>query len=172
MIRTLFAAAFAVTLVFAPAAFAPAAFAHDGKAHFGDLDLSGMFARATLPNAPVGGGFLTITNHGSDADTLVSATSTAAKSVQVHEMKMEGDVMKMRHLGDGLPIPAGETVSLTPSGLHLMFMGLEQPFVEGATVPVTLTFANAGSVEVALPVLSVAATGVTRTHGPRCHGFG
>ncbi|WDR02226.1 copper chaperone PCu(A)C [Devosia algicola] len=166
MIRSFFAAALAVTL-----AFAPAAFAHDGKTHVGDLDISGMFARATLPNAPVGGGFLTITNHGADADTLVSATSTVGKTVQVHEMKMEGDVMKMRHLSDGLPIPAGETVTLTPGGLHLMFIGLAQPFVEGETVPVTLTFATAGSIDLVLPVLSVAATGSADTsHQPMASG--
>jgi copper(I)-binding protein len=72
-------------------------------------------------------------------------------------MAMQGDVMKMRHLADGLEIPAGETVVLAPGGFHIMFMGLKQAFVEGKTVAVTLTFEKAGSVEVLLPVEATAA---------------
>jgi len=119
----------------------------------GDLEISGPFARATLPNQPVGGGYVTITNKGSTADRLVSATSPAAGMVQIHEMAMEGDVMKMRELPDGLEIPAGQSVTLSPGGLHLMFMKLNGPFKQGSTIPVTLNFEKAGSVEVELPVM-------------------
>lgn len=133
------------------------AFAHNGVIHLGPINISVPFTRATLPNAPVGGGFLTIENTGTEADRLVSATSSAAKDTQIHEMGMEGDVMKMRELPDGLEIPAGETVVLSPGGFHLMFMGLNQPFVEGQTVSVTLTFEKAGTVEVPLPVMAPAA---------------
>lgn len=130
----------------------------------GDLMISGAFTRATLPNAPVGGGFLTITNHGSSDDRLVSATSPAAGVVQIHEMKMDGDVMKMAELPDGLAIPAGQSVTLAPGGYHLMFMQLKGPFVEGQTVPVTLTFEKAGTIEVQLDVGGKAADAPAHQH--------
>ena len=151
MIRLLRAALAAAILVASPA------FAHNGIIHHGDLNISLPFTRATLPNAPVGGGFLTIENTGTEADRLVSVTSTVAGATQIHEMAMQGDVMKMRELTDGLEIPAGETVVLAPGGFHIMFMGLKQAFVEGETVAVTLTFEKAGAVEVRLPVQAPAA---------------
>lgn len=147
-------AAFAAALLIATPVFA-----HNGVTHLGDINISLPFTRATLPNAPVGGGFLTIENAGTEADRLVSATSPVSDDVQIHEMSMEGDVMKMRALPDGIELPAGETVTLAPGGYHLMFMAIKQPFVEGETVPVTLTFEKAGSVELELPIMAPAADG-------------
>ena len=123
----------------------------------GQLELNAPFARATLPNAPVAGGFLTIVNSGTEDDRLVSASVDFAKDAQIHEMAMEGTVMKMRQLPDGLVIPAGETVVLEPGGYHLMFMGLSQPLVEGETVPVTLTFEKAGTITIDLHIAGAAA---------------
>ena len=151
MIRFARAAIVAAILVVTPA------FAHNGVVHLGAINISLPFTRATLPNAPVGGGFFTIENEGPEADRLISASSPAADVVQIHEMAMEGDVMKMRPLSEGLELPAGQTVVLSPGGFHLMFMGLKQAFVEGQTVPVTLVFEKAGTVELALPVLDAAA---------------
>ena len=155
MIRLLRAAFAAAILVVTPA------FAYNGVTHLGPINISLPFTRATLPNAPVGGGFMTIENTGAEADRLVSVTSTVAGETQIHEMAMEGEVMKMRQLADGLEIPAGETVVLAPGGFHIMFMGLKQAFVEGETVAVTLTFEKAGSVEVLLPVEAAAADAPT-----------
>lgn len=118
----------------------------------GDLSLSGGFTRATLPNAPVAGGFLTVTNAGATDDLLLSASADFAGMTQLHEMAMEGDVMKMRELPEGLPIPAGQTVALAPGGFHIMFMDLKRPLAEGEAVTVTLTFRDAGTVEMTLPV--------------------
>ncbi len=123
----------------------------------GALTLSGAFTRATLPNAPVGGGYLTITNTGTEDDRLVAATAAFAGDVQIHEMKMEGDLLRMAELADGLPIPAGETVTLAPGGYHLMFMQLGEALVEGTEVPVTLTFEKAGTIEIMLAVEGIAA---------------
>jgi copper(I)-binding protein len=131
-----------------------AAFAHEVFT-LGTLEISGGFSRATLPNAPVGAGYLTITNTGTTDDTLVSATSPVAGVTQIHEMKMEGDVMKMSELPDGLVIPAGQSVMLAPGGFHIMFMELKESLVEGTNVPVTLTFANAGTIEIQLVVGSI-----------------
>ncbi len=130
----------------------------------GDLEISGAFTRATLPNAPVAGGYLTIANTGAEDDRLVAVSTPAAGMSQIHEMKMEGDVMKMNELPDGLVIPAGGSVSLAPGGYHLMFMDLRGPLVEGETVTVTLTFEKAGTVDVQLPVGSPAAKGPAMDH--------
>ncbi len=118
----------------------------------GDLEISGAFTRATLPNAPVGAGYLVIFNNGAAFDRLVAAKSDVAGMTQIHEMKMEGDVMKMNELKDGIVIPAGGSVALTPGGLHIMFMQLKSAFVEGSTVPVTLVFEHAGEVTIDLAV--------------------
>jgi len=118
----------------------------------GDLEITGAFSRATLPNAPVGAGYLTITNKGTSDDRLVSASSSVAGMTQIHEMKMEGDVMKMNEVAGGLVIPAGGSVALAPGGFHIMFMNLKQQLAEGSTIVVTLTFEKAGTVDVELAV--------------------
>lgn len=123
----------------------------------GNIEISGAFSRATLPNAPVGGGFLTITNMGAEDDTLVAASAPIAAETQIHEMAMEGEVMKMRQLKDGIVLPAGESVTLEPGGLHIMFMGLNTALAEGETVPLTLTFARAGTITIDMPVGATAA---------------
>lgn len=118
----------------------------------GELTISGAFTRATLPNAPVAGGFLDITNNGAGDDRLISAVSPIAMVTQIHEMAMEGDVMKMRELPEGLVIPAGETVHLMPGGYHVMFMDLTGPLAEGETIKVRLNFEVAGEVDLDMPV--------------------
>ena len=155
MIRSLFAA---LTL----AALSATALAHDIT--FGNLELNAPFSRATLPNAPVAGGFLTIVNTGDTDDRLLRADVTFASDAQIHEMAMEGEVMKMRRLEDGLAIPAGETVVLEPGGYRLMFMGLSQALVEGETVPVELIFEQAGTVTVDLHIGAPAADAPAAGH--------
>lgn len=120
----------------------------------GDLELAGAFSKAMLPGQPVAGGFVTITNSGKGDDKLVSAASDVAGRVEIHEMAMQGEVMKMRKLEDGITVPAGETVELKPGGLHFMFFEVKKPFAEGDKVPVTLTFEKAGKVEITLSVQS------------------
>lgn len=155
MLRLLRTALAAAILVVTPA------FAHNGVTHLGSINISLPFSRATLPNAPVAGGFLTIENTGTEPDRLLSVASDIAGETQIHEMALEGDVMKMRQLADGVEIPAGETVVLAPGGVHIMFMGLKQTLVEGETVAVTLTFEKAGTVEILLPVEAAAADAPT-----------
>ncbi|MFD0915272.1 copper chaperone PCu(A)C [Pseudahrensia aquimaris] len=124
----------------------------------GDLTLSEPVARATPATAKVGGGYIKITNNGSEADRLVSVSADFAGMSQVHEMKMQDDVMKMKHLEEGLEIPAGETVTLKPGGYHLMFMRLKEPLSKGEERKVTLTFEKAGSVDLTFTVKSLAET--------------
>lgn len=120
--------------------------AHEYKA--GTLELIHPWTRATAPGAAAGGGFLTIKNHGSEADRLVSGSSAFAEKTQIHEMTMDGETMKMRELTDGLVIPAGGEVVLKPGSFHVMFMGLKTSLTEGDNVKGTLTFEKAGTVAV------------------------
>jgi periplasmic copper chaperone A len=140
MIRTVF------TIAALLAALALPAQAADVMA--AKLKISTPWARATPKGAPVGGGYLTITNMGSAPDRLIGGTASFAKSVEVHEMKMDNGIMKMRELADGLEIKPGQTVTLDPSGYHLMFTGLTQPLKQGEHVKVTLDFAKAGKVDI------------------------
>ena len=114
----------------------------------GDLTIDRPQLRETPTGAPVAGGYLLVTNEGTEDDTLIAAQSDAAPSVEIHEMKMDGDVMRMREVDGGLVIPAGQSVSLQPGGYHLMLME-PQPLAEGETHEITLTFEGAG--EVTLP---------------------
>ena len=125
----------------------------------GDLTISGAWTRATPPGAPTAGGYLTITNKGSSDDTLVAVASPAAATSELHQMAMDNGVMTMRALPDGIVIPAGQSVTLAPDGYHVMLVTLAAPLKVGATVPLTLTFAHAGSVEVNLPVLPIGSKG-------------
>ncbi|MCF3638532.1 copper chaperone PCu(A)C [Rhizobium sp. TRM95111] len=136
-----------LTAVAAALLFAGTALSHEFK--IGDLEIDHPASKATLPGQPVGGGFLTIVNHGDAADRLVSVTAPAVSDdVQLHEMTIENDVMTMRRLAGGVEIPAGGTVDLKPGGLHIMFMGLKQPLKEGEKIAATLTFEKAGTVDV------------------------
>src|ERR1700751_1292661 len=116
--------------------FTTSARAEDVKA--GDLVISQAWTRATPGGAKTGGGFLTIENKGSAADKLIGARAGAAGKIEVHEMAMNGGVMKMRPLESGLAIEPGKTVKLAPGGYHLMMMDLKNPLKEGDKLPVTL----------------------------------
>ena len=108
--------------------------------------------RATPPNAAVAGGFLRVTNAGAADEVLLAASTEAAERVEIHEMKMRGEVMEMRQLTGGLDIPAGNTVELKPGGYHLMLIKPKRPLAEGQSVTLTLRFRNAGERKVAFMV--------------------
>ena len=114
------------------------------------IKIEDAYTRATVPGQQVAGGFMKIENKGA-ADQLISASSPVAGEVQLHEMAMEGNVMKMRQVKD-IAVPAGGAVELKPGGLHLMFINIKAPLTAGETVPVKLKFAKAGDVEVKMPI--------------------
>ena len=97
----------------------------------GPISVESAWTRATAAAQSVGGGFMTIVNAGKADDRLVSASSPVAAEVQIHDMKMEEGVMRMRQLTGGLGVPAGARVELKPRSLHLMFMQLKAPLVAG-----------------------------------------
>ena len=147
--RTLILAAIGTAAVTAPA------LAHDYKV--GSLVITHPWTRATAPTAKAGGGFLVIENKGSTPDRLVAAQSNASEKVEIHEMKMDGNVMRMRELAGGPEIPPGGSVMLKPGGYHIMFMELKAPLAKGNKVPVTLVFEKAGKVDVEFAVQDVGA---------------
>ena len=131
------------------------AMAHDYK--IGSIEITTPWTRATPPSARTGCGFMTITNKGTVADRLVSARSNASDKVEVHEMQMDGNVMRMRELAKGLEIPPGATVMLKPGSYHIMFMELKAPLAKDAKVPLTLVFEKAGSIDIQLDVQAMGA---------------
>ncbi len=114
----------------------------------GALTISAPWTRATPKGAPVAGGYLTISNGGTEADRLIGGSFELSGAVEVHQMSMEGDVMRMRQMREGLEIKPGASVQLKPSGYHLMFTGLKQQVVAGQRVKGSLVFEKAGTVEV------------------------
>jgi copper(I)-binding protein len=121
-----------------------------------DLSVSDAFSRATPGNGP-GVAYLTI--HGGNApDRLVGASSPRAAKVEMHTMSMQGDVMRMREV-DAIEIPANAPIRFAPGGLHLMLMGLKAPLKTGDKVPLTLTFQQAGTRTIDVPVGALGATG-------------
>lgn len=121
--RTLFALALAI-------AAAPS---------FAQVAVADAWVRGTVAAQKATGAFMNLTSPADSA--LVSASSPVAGLVEVHEMAMDGGVMKMRAIPQ-LALPAGKTVSLKPGGYHVMLMDLKGPLKEGETVPITLTFAG------------------------------
>ena len=117
------------------------------------------FARASAtPTAQTGAAYVSVMNHASEADRLISAASPAAKSAEIHMTEMVDGVMKMKAAGP-LDIPAMGTLEMKPGGYHLMLMGLTKPLKKGEEIEVTLTFEKAGEVKVSVPVGEVAASG-------------
>lgn len=100
----------------------------------------GAWARASVAGQKATGAFVRLT--ASTATRLVRAESAAAGVTEIHEMKMEGDVMKMRAIA-GLDLPAGKTVELKPGGYHIMLMDLKAPLVPSTSLPLTLVFQDA-----------------------------
>jgi copper(I)-binding protein len=125
----------------------------------GDLTVTSPWTRATPGGAKIAGGYLKITNNGTAADRFVGAKSDTSDRVEIHEMSMSDDVMKMRPLPNGLEIKPGETVELKSGGYHLMFMDLKQPLKPGDTFKATLQFEKAGRLEVNFNVNALGATG-------------
>ena len=132
------------------------AYAHEIK--IGDLTISHPWSRKSPMGADVSAGFMKITNAGAADDKLLSATAEIAPMVQLHDMKMDGDVMKMFEVEGGIPIPAGATVELKPKSLHIMFMQMpKQPDVN-TSFKGTLVFEKAGKVDIEYEVVDANAT--------------
>lgn len=149
--RTTLAAFLAAAIATAAAASPPVA--------VGDLEVSGAWARASIGTSRPGAAYLTVTNTGTTPDALVAVATPAAAMPMIHATAVAADgVARMEHVAR-LELPPGATVTLAPGGMHVMLMDLTAPLVAGATLPLTLTFERAGPVEIAMPILAIAAKG-------------
>lgn len=120
------------------------------------------WCRPTPNGAQAGGCYATVL--ASTDDRLTGGTSPAAAQVQIHEMSMANGVMRMAELKDGLPLPAGKTVTLAPGAEHLMLTGLTRPLVAGQTVPLSLKFASAPAVTVQAQIRMPASADAAMDH--------
>lgn len=132
--------------------------AHEFKA--GDLEIEHPWSRATPAGAKVAGGYLVITNDGSQPDRLVSISSDISEKSELHEMAVKDGVMTMRKVDGGVEIPAKGTLKLAPGGYHLMFIGLKKQPKQGEKFAATLTFEKAGPVAVEFAVEAMGADGM------------
>lgn len=143
---------FAASLTLGAAMALADAHAHEIK--FGDLVIEHPWARQSSMGAQVAAGYMTIVNNGKQDDRLLSASAGISAIAQLHDMKMDGDVMKMAEMAGGIVIPAGGSAVLKPMSLHIMFMGLKAPVREGESFEATLTFEKAGSITVDFEVMA------------------
>lgn len=127
------------------------------------VEVKDAWARATVQGQKATGAFMKIS--AKNGSKLVAVSSPVAGVAEVHEMKMEGDVMKMRALEAGLDLPAGKAVELKPGGYHVMLMDLKLPLLKDTTIPLTLTFKDAKGVqtkqELKVPVSTTAPAGTS-----------
>ena len=131
------------------------AVAHDFQLK--SLVVSNPFSRATPPGAKIAGAFMSIENRGKEADRLVGVTSPVAGLVEIHEMAMDGAVMKMRAVS-GIELKPGATLALKPGGYHMMLEDLKAPLKEGDEIPLRLTFEKAGTIDVSVKVEAMGAS--------------
>ena len=129
------------------------------------VDVQGAWLRATVPGQSGTGGFMSLRSPAA-ALQLVGFSTPVAGTAELHEMAMDGNVMRMRPV-DGLDLPAGQTVELKPGGHHLMLMALKRPLTAGSTVPLVLRFKTPDGKlleqKVAVPVRAAAPTGTAAT---------
>ena len=139
------------------------------------VDVQGAWARATVQGQKATGAFMKLT--AKENTKLVGASSPAAGVVEIHEMKMDGGVMKMRAVSS-LDLPAGKAVELKPGGYHVMLMDLKEPLKKESSVPVTLVVKDDKGVEskielnVPVTLKSPSATGGAGGMGHDHHGHG
>ena len=114
------------------------------------VEVRDAWVRQAVPGQSGTGAFMKLT--APSGTRLVGASTPAAGVAEVHEMKKEGDTMKMREVTGGLELPPRQTVELKPSGLHLMLMDLKQPIAKGGSIPLTLRFEDAKGVKSSLQV--------------------
>ena len=135
-------------------AAAGGASAHDYQLKM--LHIDHPFARATPPGARSGGVFLSVENKGDSADRLLRVSTPVAGTAELHQMVLDGGVMRMRAIA-GLDVKPGARVVLQPGGYHVMLTDLKRPLHAGDSFPLTLGFEKAGSIEVNVMVESMSA---------------
>ena len=116
------------------------------------ITIEDPYARAAGATAMAGAAFMIIHNDSETDDRLIAASSDVSARVELHTHIADGDVMRMVEVEEGFAIPAGGMHSLKRGGDHVMFMGINTPFVQGESITVTLTFEQAGDITLDIPV--------------------
>lgn len=123
-----------------------------GVAHAGEIEIVDSYARVGSPMAKSGAAFLVIRNGSEADDQLVAVFSDVAMRTELHTHVMDGDVMKMREVEGGFPVPAGGTLEMQRGGDHVMMMGLTERLTDGQMIELTLTFRDAGEMVISVEV--------------------
>ena len=155
--KILYAAAAAIAALIAVSA--PGLHAEGMKA--GPLELSDAWARASSGHEGNGAAYVTIANHGGEADRLIGAKSDIAEKTEIHNNLMVDGIMNMRRV-ESIDLLPGESARLQPGGYHIMFIGLHKPLEDGASFPLTLVFEKGGEVALEVPVKKIGAGGAMK----------
>ncbi len=131
-------------------------------AQTGPVQIKDAWARATPGQAENGAAYLTL--QAATPDRLTGVSTPIAKKAELHEMTMDGDIMKMHPLA-GIDLPPGQPVALKPGGMHIMLLGLNVPLHPGDTFPLTLSFEKTGKREVTVAVEKGGAMGPASRSG-------
>jgi len=146
-----------ILLLFSTSSFSSSHHSHGHKKNkemdrdykIGKIEIEKPYTFVTPNGAKVSAGYMKIENESNKQDVLQSVSNVSfAERVEIHEMTMENQVMKMRPLKNGLTIKGDSEVYLKPSGYHIMFIGLKEPIVKGKKYKATLNFKNAGSINI------------------------
>lgn len=123
-----------------------------GTAAHAQVQVGKSYARATVPQQQSAGAYLILENRGKEADRLVAVSTPVARSVELHTMALDGNVMRMREVG-AIDLGAGARIEMKPGeGFHVMLMGLQKPLTAGDSFPMTLQFEKAGKIEINVTV--------------------
>jgi copper(I)-binding protein len=137
------------------------------------ITISNAWVRATVQGQKATGAFMTVKSK--ENSKLVAASTPVAGVVEIHEMKMDKDVMKMSALPNGIDLPAGKAVDLKPGGFHIMLMDLKMPLNKDVAVPLTLTFQDSSGkksqqvVQVPVSVQPPSGQGMNHQQGDHKH---
>ena len=135
----------------------------------GELEISNVWARATPGRSRTAAVYIErIFNTGRQVDSLIGIRSPIASKISIHKTKIEAGIAKMRPVKE-LKIHVGDSVTLKPSGLHVMLVGLQQPLKEGFKFPMVLEFKRAGKIEVVVVVKKISSSGAIKIDHKRKH---
>ena len=139
--------------------------AHGQDYSLGTLTIAHPYSLPTPPGAVTGAAYIKdVSNRGPGEDKLVGASTPIADHIELHVMRMDGDVMRMRHV-PSIAIEPGQHVAMNPgNGYHLMLVGIKRPFKVGDRIPLTLQFEKAGRVDVMLSVQERGSSGELHAH--------
>ena len=135
----------------------------------GELEISNVWARATPDRSRTAAVYIErIFNTGQQVDSLIGIRSPIASKISIHKTKIEAGIVKMRPVKE-LKIHVGGLVTLKPSGLHVMLVGLQQPLKEGFKFPMVLEFKTAGKIKVVVEVKQIGSSGAATTGHKKKH---